>query len=360
MPRSSSPLDRARDAFHKAVNRATVQARQAATVGWRKSATEVLFTVPGRPNFIYVTKSADQTVTVALNRANVPRQPFLPVWVVLENNTLVVVARDNSNAAALAAVPDSDYGVPGHPLSAHDDVTLTSIVDGQLLRWDATAGAWVNVTLDSDDIAEGATNLYATAASVGAIVNAAAAGTPVDADKYGYWDTVNSLFKSITHVNLKALLKTYFDTLYHPKAASGARVYNNAAISLSGVSATVLTFNSERYDTANYHSTSSDTGRLTAPSAGKYLITAQVIFDFNATGSRNLGLRLNGSTFLVFETTQAVTADSAGTGMSIATVYQLAAGDYVEVLANQGSGGALNILAAGSYTPEFTMTRLGD
>lgn len=38
--------------------------------------------------------------------------------------------------------------------------------------------------------------------------------TPLDADKFVFWDVVDSLLKSITWANLKALLKTYFDTLY--------------------------------------------------------------------------------------------------------------------------------------------------
>lgn len=38
--------------------------------------------------------------------------------------------------------------------------------------------------------------------------------TPLDADKIGIWDVANSLFKSVTFANLKATLKTYFDTLY--------------------------------------------------------------------------------------------------------------------------------------------------
>jgi hypothetical protein len=184
MPRNSSPIDRARDAFRKAVSRAQIDARLHATIGWRKSATEVALQPPGRANYVYITKS-DQTVTIALNRAGVPLQPFLPVWVVLENNTYVVVGRDNSNAEALSNVPDSDYGVPTHPhaLSGLSDVLITSLADGQILAWDATAGKWVNVTeagalvasvngqtgavvLDSDDIAEGSINLYISAAEL--------------------------------------------------------------------------------------------------------------------------------------------------------------------------------------------------
>lgn len=38
--------------------------------------------------------------------------------------------------------------------------------------------------------------------------------TPVDNDEMGIWDSVSSTLKKLTWANLKATLKTYFDTLY--------------------------------------------------------------------------------------------------------------------------------------------------
>ena len=67
-----------------------------------------------------------------------------------------------------------------------------------------------------------------TAARIGAITNGSTDyPTPLDADKIGIWDVANSLFKALTWANLKATLKTYFDTLY----SSGSLYIPNVWIS---------------------------------------------------------------------------------------------------------------------------------
>jgi len=38
--------------------------------------------------------------------------------------------------------------------------------------------------------------------------------TPADGDLFGFWDIVDEVIKNITWANIKATLKTYFDTLY--------------------------------------------------------------------------------------------------------------------------------------------------
>lgn len=67
-----------------------------------------------------------------------------------------------------------------------------------------------------------------TAARIGAITNGSTDyPTPLDADKIGIWNVANSLFKALTWANLKATLKTYFDTLY----SSGSLYIPNVWIS---------------------------------------------------------------------------------------------------------------------------------
>jgi hypothetical protein len=45
--------------------------------------------------------------------------------------------------------------------------------------------------------------------------------------------------------------------------------------------------------------------------------------------------------------------------MTIATDWVLAAGEYVEVMVAQVSGGALDVDFAANFTPVFSMTRIG-
>jgi hypothetical protein len=102
----------------------------------------------------------------------------------------------------------------------------------QTYSWDVQNG-WVLSSTDgtgaqnTDQLTEGATNLYfttlraqtaapaETATTIGAIVTGVSEKTtPVDADTFTLYDSVASALKKVSGTNLKAYLKTYFDTLY--------------------------------------------------------------------------------------------------------------------------------------------------
>lgn len=133
-----------------------------------------------------------------------------------------------------------------------------------------------------------------------------------------------------------------------------ARVYRSSNQSISDATATILLFDSERYDTASLHSTVSNTGRLTAPIAGKYLITCGLEFASNVNGRREIRLLVNGST-IIAQDIRGGSISGITSPMMLTTVYSLAANDYVEVEVYQNRGGSLNVLASGNYSPEFAM-----
>jgi hypothetical protein len=119
-----------------------------------------------------------------------------------------------------------------------------------------------------------------------------------------------------------------------------ASAYHSTTQSLTSGSATALNMNSERYDTDEGHSTSTDTSRYTVSVPGVYQLGAAVEFAANATGDRRLALRLNGSTIIAEQATRATA--SGVTRVAVARTWRLADGDYVEAVATQDSGGSLN------------------
>ena len=123
----------------------------------------------------------------------------------------------------------------------------------------------------------------------------------------------------------------------------------------TGTGYTALTFDSERFDTANLHRTDADSGRLTAPIAGAYLVTANVTWDPNNAGAREINLRRNGNT-LVARVVQ-LNGGVNTVDQSVTQILRLNAGDFVEVVVRQTSGVALDAItsgAGGDFSPEFS------
>jgi hypothetical protein len=159
----------------------------------------------------------------------------------------------------------------------------------------------------------------------------------------------------------ETMTDAWSSNLYHlggTQGYIGSRAYNNANISLGGAVAT-LTFNSGRYEhdpNGAIHSTVTNNSRMTCRTTGLYHIGATVEFAANATGYRLLQILHNGTLVIAIQTAQAIT-NGDPTRLTISTVYPLSATDYVEVQAYQTSGGALNVVSANAYSPEFYITK---
>lgn len=123
---------------------------------------------------------------------------------------------------------------------------------------------------------------------------------------------------------------------------------------LSNNTYTLVTFNAETYDTDGFHSTSTNTERMTIPAglAGYYEVTANVGFDTNVLGRRLLQIRKNGSAISVGEASSAVATNYPTFNTSI--IVYLAVGDYVDYEAYQTSGGNLDVLVQ----PERTFLQI--
>ena len=143
-----------------------------------------------------------------------------------------------------------------------------------------------------------------------------------------------------------------------PEVIPAARVYNSANISIPNATLTALTFNSERFDNDSIHSTASNTSRLTATTAGVYSISGNFTMAPLGSGVGLIGVRLNGSLIIAYQRFAGITATNLI--QAIQTTYKLDVGDYVELIAHQDSGSALNVIAASNYSPEFSMHKVSD
>jgi hypothetical protein len=166
----------------------------------------------------------------------------------------------------------------------------------------------------------------------------AAGGTPVSAGR------LNDIENGIFNVDYRA----------------AARVYHNAAQSISNNTVTALAFNSERVDQENnasstiHDTTPGSNTRLTCRTAGFYIIGGQWEWAAGAINAESW-IRLNGTgtgTTTAIDYRQVVGDERRG---DITTAYPLAVNDYVELVVRHNAGVAVNVNSSGNYSPEFWM-----
>lgn len=136
-------------------------------------------------------------------------------------------------------------------------------------------------------------------------------------------------------------IRDNFEFLIDPPACS---VFNSALQSVADTvvaTAVALTANSENYDNAGMHSTSSNTSRITCQTAGRYMVQAQVEYAANTTGIRYMGFEVNGTTRYDGMLTSGQGSNTIR--HSATRTITLEVDDYVECVVAQASGGALNI-----------------
>jgi hypothetical protein len=139
----------------------------------------------------------------------------------------------------------------------------------------------------------------------------------------------------------------------------GCSLYKSADQSIANATTTVITWDSESYDTNSFHDNATNNSRITIPAgkAGKYLIQLQLNWGTNATSYREARVRLNGSTLLAY--VQAQAAAAGGTANTLTTVKTLAVADYIEIQGEQASGGALAATGVNAYATQVQVTYLG-
>ena len=140
---------------------------------------------------------------------------------------------------------------------------------------------------------------------------------------------------------------------------AGCRLYKSGTQTISTATVTAITFDSESFDTDGFHSTSSNTSRITIPSgkAGKYLFYGKIVYGASATVKYfQARLAKNGTL------SELVEQDSQGqyqVTRQISAVFDLAVGDYVELMAYQETGANNTVAGATTYTTTFSCAFLG-
>lgn len=139
---------------------------------------------------------------------------------------------------------------------------------------------------------------------------------------------------------------------------SMSRVYRQTTNqTISNNTRTILLFNTEEFDTDTIHDTGSNTGRLTAKLAGKYLATCSVRWAANATGDRIVSIKKNGTTLISENCNDSVDANNVLLSGS-PVIVSMAVNDYIEVEVYQDSGGDLDVVL--DERTQFAMAYVGE
>jgi hypothetical protein len=139
---------------------------------------------------------------------------------------------------------------------------------------------------------------------------------------------------------LKKKSATNYDTEWGALSVPGCRIYNSTNQSLNNNTEVTLAFNSEVYDNDNMHDTVTNNSRIYIQTSGKYLIIGLGNWAQNTTGDREIQIRRNGSN--ISKDSRRV-CSNGWLCQSVCTLYDLSAGDYLEMVAYQNSGNALSI-----------------
>ncbi len=124
------------------------------------------------------------------------------------------------------------------------------------------------------------------------------------------------------------------------------RVRNSANISIPNATETILTWDTEIWDTDTIHDLETNTNRLTCKTAGIYLVFLYGAMQANATGQRRFRIYKNAG----IEVQYVVGKDGDGNFVAVVmSIVSLAVNEYMQAGIYQTSGGALNFNASGIF-----------
>lgn len=142
----------------------------------------------------------------------------------------------------------------------------------------------------------------------------------------------------------------------------GARVYRASDLAVTNNTQTTVPYDNEDHDTTSYHSTVSNTSRLTTNAVGLYLFVANVYWNPNAAGIRTIQIRRDGVDIIGYCGWKA--SNVVELHQCSAVWYEASSGaHYYEVYVYQNSGADLVLEgdADGDLgTSWFSISKIGD
>lgn len=142
-------------------------------------------------------------------------------------------------------------------------------------------------------------------------------------------------------------------------AVKACALYKSANQSISNNTLTAVTFNSEFFDTNSFHSTVTNTSRITVPTTGYYQVNGILTWRANANaGDLYSYLKVNGTTNLATPWIESGAAND-GVTISISTIANLVANDYLELYVLQLTGISKDLWANSAQDCTFSVSYLG-
>ena len=132
--------------------------------------------------------------------------------------------------------------------------------------------------------------------------------------------------------------------------STNARVYPSANQELANASWSTISWDSEDFDNGGVHDTTTNNSRFTITADGLYLVIGVSRFASNDTGSRMGALLLNGSALNPAGSSNSESTSTDQTTTIITQILNLETDDYVELMAHQRSGGALNFVVDSTFS----------
>ena len=137
----------------------------------------------------------------------------------------------------------------------------------------------------------------------------------------------------------------------------GCLAYRTTSLTVSYNTWTVVDLDDELNDSDGFHSTSTNTSRITIPTGkgGRYLINSQLLWDQKTSGSQQMRVRKNATSTLM----GVIEGNTGYITTNMSQIASLSAGDYIQLEAYSDSSGGNTVVPYETQTLFLQVLYLG-